>query len=545
MKLPSTGLCLLVLAFLAAPAESATRTVRSRRDSGSGSLRQTLARARAGDTIVLRTNGTIELESELVFDKNVTLRGLPAGRNAISGAGSTRILRVSEGVTATLEGLTLANGTVEEMGEGAGGAINNGGTLTVRNCTLIGNMSDYIGGAIWNGGTLVLDRSWVFNSYAYEFAGGIYNTGTLQVSRSTISANVCPTVAGAILNEGEVTIDGSTFSENDGDTAGAILSYGYAVVTNSTFAHNYAGSDEGAIHNRGDMVIRNSTVSLNRSEDVGGITNSGQLSLIDSTVTGNYSTSGVGGILNYGVLRMGNTIVAGNHAGSVERPGPDLQGVITSLGHNLIGASTDASGFVESDLLDVDPRLGPLQDNGGYTPTHALLPGSPALDAGDNALVDPADITDQRGGDFLRFVDGDGNGTAVVDIGAFEHQGADIQLNKQATGRAVFGTRVTYTLTVRNLGAEVSEGVTVTDALPAGAAFLSASSTQGTLTTPPPGTGGTVTVSLGDLSPGATARIRITVRVSTRPPLANTATVTAASFDPDLTNNQDTVVLRR
>ena len=237
--------------------------------------------------------------------------------------------------------------------------------------------------------------------------------------------------------------------------------------------------------------------------------------------------------------------MGGNQAGSEYQPGPDLQGEITSLGHSLIGVSTDASGFVASDLLDVDPRLGPLRFNGGDTVTHALRAGSPALDAGDNALVDASETTDQRGGDFLRFVDGDGDGTAAVDIGAFEHQGADLRLTKQATGRAVFSTRVTYMLTVRNLGRETGEGVTVTDALPAGEAFLCASTTQGSLSTPPSGNGGTVTVNLGDLPPGATARIRITVRVSSQTPLANTAVVTAASFDPDLNNNQDTVVLRR
>lgn len=132
-----------------------------------------------------------------------------------------------------------------------------------------------------------------------------------------------------------------------------------------------------------------------------------------------------------------------------------------------------------------------------------------------------------------------------MDIGAFEHQGADLQLTKQVIGRAVFGTQVTYALIVRNLGSEVGENVMAIDTLPNGAAFVGASTTQGKLITPLPGVGGTVTVNLGDLGPGDTARIRIIVRVSARPPFSNTAAVTAASFDPNLINNQDTVVLRR
>ena len=545
MKLLIACLWFSVLAVLATPAECATRTVRSRRDSGSGSLRQTLARARAGDTIVLRTNGTIKLESELLLDKNITLRGLPAGRNTLSGADSTRILRVLEGVTATLEGLSLANGTVEAMGEGAGGAVYNDGIVTMRNCTLVGNYSDNAGGAIWNGGEMVLDRTWVFDNLS-EFGGGIDNSGDLQLTRSTVSGNLAGSLAGAIYNNGNLVVDACAVSENLGSDVGGIFNLNQATITSSTFSSNSANpSGYGAVLNWGELTLINSTLSRNRSDQIGALGNSGDATVLNSTIVDNYGTNGIGGVENSGTLWMGNTIVAGNRNPFNDPEGVDLTGAITSLGHNLIGQSGGGSGYVTSDLLDVDPRLGPLQDNGGFTATHSLLAGSPAIDAGDNALVEASVTTDQRGGDFLRFVDGDGNGTAVVDIGAFEHQGADIQLDKQATGRAVFNTRVTYTLTVRNLGAELGEGLTVTDGLPAGEAFLSASTTQGTLTTPPPGNGGTVTVSLGDLSPGATARIRITVRVSSRSPLSNTAAVTAASFDPNLANNQDTVVLRR
>jgi hypothetical protein len=103
---------------------------------------------------------------------------------------------------------------------------------------------------------------------------------------------------------------------------------------------------------------------------------------------------------------MRNTIVAGN--------GPqDIGGTLASSGYNLIGNSTGGSGYADTDILDVDPMLGPLADNGGPTQTHALLPGSPAIDAGDNA---DAPEFDQRGPGFPRIVNG------IIDIGSFEVQ---------------------------------------------------------------------------------------------------------------------------
>src|SRR5262249_52070792 len=109
-------------------------------------------------------------------------------------------------------------------------------------------------------------------------------------------------------------------------------------------------------------------------------------------------------------LTARNTIIAGNTAPTA----PDLSGSLGSQGHNLIGNTEGGSGFHETDLLNVNPLLGPLQDNGGPTLTHALLPGSPAIDGGD-----PTDAPewDQRGEGFYRVVGKN------IDIGAYEDQG--------------------------------------------------------------------------------------------------------------------------
>ena len=139
--------------------------------------------------------------------------------------------------------------------------------------------------------------------------------------------------------------------------------------------------------------------------------------LTNCTVSGN--SAGRRGIWNnttpLGSVALGNTIVAGNTAPS----GPDVLGTMTSQGHNLIGDGAGGSGFVASDLVGtsavhLDARLGPLQNNGGPTATMALLPGSLAIDDGDNALA-PGPY-DQRGPGFPRIVNG------AIDIGAFEVQ---------------------------------------------------------------------------------------------------------------------------
>ena len=109
-------------------------------------------------------------------------------------------------------------------------------------------------------------------------------------------------------------------------------------------------------------------------------------------------------------LKLKNSVIVHGSANG------SCQGTITSLGHNL--EDTNSCAFTgPGDLHNIDPLLSPLRDNGGALPTHALLPGSPAIDAGDNAGCPAAD---QRG--VARPKDGDADGTATCDIGAYEYQ---------------------------------------------------------------------------------------------------------------------------
>ncbi|HIA19543.1 MAG TPA: tetratricopeptide repeat protein, partial [Planctomycetaceae bacterium] len=224
---------------------------------------------------------------------------------------------------------------------------------------------------------------------------------------------------GVAISKGTVTMDEVTVSGNHGafGTGGIVVAGATLILTDSTISGNTTPYEGGgiAVHSGGTANIINSTISDNRADNGAGIAASGDGTLItitNCTITGNSAKFGGGGLkINGGTARLQNTIVSSNTAGS----GPDIYGTVQSLGNNLVRKTIGATGLVSSDLKNVNPTLGPLDDNGGTTLTHALLDGSPAIDAGNNSA---APATDQRG--ISRPIDGDSNGTNIVDIGATE-----------------------------------------------------------------------------------------------------------------------------
>ena len=198
---------------------------------------------------------------------------------------------------------------------------------------------------------------------------GIFNQGTLTLHADVVTGNT----------SGDPT--------NGDGTGGGIWNYVGAVLTltSTTVSGNsvvgnlsYAPSRGGGLANDGTATLKNSTFAGNSAVQGfgGGVWNStdtGTLTLDHCTISGNIS-EGVrgGGIDNRGILIARNSIVAGNSE-------DDLSGDVTSEGHNVFGVSA-GHGFAATDLIGVAPQLGPLQDNGGPTPTMAPLPGSPAID---------------------------------------------------------------------------------------------------------------------------------------------------------------------
>ncbi len=342
-----------------------------------GDLRYCLSQTKSGvDYIDFSITGILDLTNDVPLPQvNTSLSIVGPGADLLTvrrtAAANYRIFTLFDG-DFFLAGLTIANGRTFF----GGGGISNGGTLTVSGCVLAENVA------------------------AQSQGGGIYNAGTLVVVNSTRAGNSSTASIGG----------------------GGILNVGTLVILSSTVTGNLAtGAGEGGgILNEGTLIVVNSTVSGNRAIRGGGIYHDQRarvMTLDHSTLTDNFAADG-GGLGIHVIARspwVRNTLIAGN-SGSA---GPDVSGQLASLGHNLIGDPNGGSGFVDTDLLNVNPLLGPLANNGGPTLTHALLPGSPAINA-----ADPAGATslgfpkwDQRGAGFYRVADG------RMDIGAFEVQG--------------------------------------------------------------------------------------------------------------------------
>ncbi len=350
---------------------------------------------------------TVVTEAEIVIDNDVILDG--EGELTVDGNAGHRVWQVAVGITAELRGVGVTSGASASNG----GGIRNDGTLTVTNSTVSGNTAESFGGGIWNNGmlsTLTITDSTVSGNTASS-GGGIYNDGRLTMTDSTVSGNTVTDFGGGIRNVGTMTVTDSTVSGNRTDDAGGgILNDGTLTVTNSTVSGNTAEFDGGGILNAAIMTVTNSTVSGNTAVFGGGIRNGDTLTVTNSTVSGNTADNAGGGILNDDTLTVTNTLIDG-----------DCSGAIASGGYN-IESPGDTCGFDEpTDQVSVaaeDLKLGPLADNGGPTETHALLPGSVAIDVIPETMCVDADgeplTTDQRGEPRP--------GGSMCDVGSFEEQ---------------------------------------------------------------------------------------------------------------------------
>ncbi|HEX7517856.1 MAG TPA: choice-of-anchor Q domain-containing protein [Chthoniobacterales bacterium] len=386
-----------------ASSDAAVITVTNTADNGAGSFRQTIADAQENDTINFAPDvrGTIALmNGELLISKALTIQGPGANLLTIDARNASRVLRIdAHGRAVSIFGLTFTRGQPAEFSP-EGGGIRNDSNLTLTACTVstCGGSADFGANAV---------------------GGGIYNaTGSsIQLVRCTLNGN--GVAGGGSFHLGQ---PGSGYG-------GALENEGMASLQNCTITGNtavggpmvcgifgcMAGSGRGAgIYNAGDLVIAACTISSN-------------------SATADLGTASGGGIWSVGNSEITNSIVAENTGGAA----PDAAGSFESDGFNLIGRRDGSAGFTaigdQTGTIEapLDPKLGPLQDNGGPTWTRALLPGSPAIDAGISANLS----TDQRGGvrthDYVGIPNppgGDG-----TDIGSFEVGGLEVRLGNIST----------------------------------------------------------------------------------------------------------------
>jgi hypothetical protein len=413
-------ICLALACAVAIPAHATTITVTNVNDSGPGSLRSAIAAASDGDTIQFDPalkGQTITLTSgELFINNNLTITGpgpsqLTVKRSTAGGTPAFRIFHILKH-TVTIEGLSIINGRALALGgksPDAGGGIfcddeefnNERLAVTVSNCVISGNTAGGPGGFGGGGGI----SFGAINCFAPP--------PMLTVNNCTISGNSCQGFKGGGMyisicdptGMSSVTISNSTISGNAADwSGGGIDNLGGNIgvvltINNSTISGNTVTFDGGGIYNDGvgghaALRINNSTLSGNSANSGGAINN----------------TASFGGTAT---LDIGDTILnSGATGGTLFNDG----GTVTSRGYNL--SSDDAGGNLNGpgDQINTDAILGPLQDNGGPTFTHALLLGSPAIDTGDPNFTPPP-FFDQRGPGFVRVVNG------RIDKGSFELQG--------------------------------------------------------------------------------------------------------------------------
>jgi CSLREA domain-containing protein len=417
------------------------------------SLREALSAAPGDATIAFKQSlggGTIALKNTLMIEKNVKIEGSAAKSIIISGKDFVRVFYVASGVNFTIINLMITRGfqkgisgldagrprQVAGLGGSAygGGLYNNGGEVTIANCTFsdngavggFGGVGDFSaggsGGKGGNGGNAL--------------GGGLYNLGRLIVANSTFSGNRAVGGGGGPGGyAGDSGFGGGTGGEGGDGMGGGLYNAGTGSVflINTTFSANRAvGGNGGA----GGRQIEYTGKGGNGGGGYGGaIYSSSETRISSCTIYGNSANGGTGGFgyfdeIDNRVGQMG--IASGSSISSISQyriggfrtsvrntlissrfSGDSCQGMIDSEGYNIDAEGTcglDGTG----DLANVNPKLGSLKNNGGMTSTHALLPGSPAVDA-----ANPAGCTDHNGAAIPTDQRGRSR-SGRCDIGAFE-----------------------------------------------------------------------------------------------------------------------------
>ncbi len=334
------------------------------------------ANALPGEDVIVLGSGTYRLTlsglgedqagtGDLDITDSLQIVGAGTDKTFIDADGIDRVFDIlGEHTTVTLSRLTVTNGNLpagQSYDQKGGGGVRNQASLSLNN--------------------IVLSHNNVLGATSDDVGGGLLNNGICSIINSTIHTNNA-NQGGGIFNDsyGTLTVSSSTINNNSSQGGGGLTNYGSGNLINTTLSNNTASGNSfllgGAIQNWQQLQITQCTIAEN-------------------------SSSGGGGVSNGGIISMVNTIVSDNVGGNCH-----LTADIISQGNNLDSGDTCN---LQTDLSNTDPQLGSLRDNGGFTRTHALNPGSPAIDAG-KYLVEIT--TDQRG--ILR------PQRRSFDIGAFE-----------------------------------------------------------------------------------------------------------------------------
>jgi LPXTG-site transpeptidase (sortase) family protein len=344
----------------------------------------------ADDTITFSVSGTITLGSTLpnIVSGAGTLTIDGGGNITVSGANLYRVMYVNSGANLTLQNITIANGNA---GGGDGGGIYNNGALTVSGSSFNGNIANF-GGGIYNNssGTATITGAIISGNSATGGGGGALNGGTMNIISSLFYNNTSGFSAGGIINGGTLNITRSTFhSNNASNTGGGIRNDnpGTVTIANSTFASNSATLNGGGIHNASTLTVNNSTFYNN------------------SAVNG-------GGIRNANTATIKNTIIANSPSGG---NCSDMAFTAAST-NNMATDATCGSSFAQVTIIQLN--LGALTGSPAYFP---LNPGSFAIDAGDPTTCAAAPVNNESQNGTARPQDGNGDSTAVCDIGSYEY----------------------------------------------------------------------------------------------------------------------------
>ena len=393
---------------------------------------------------------------DLDISDRVIIAGAGATSTIIDANTMDRAIEVRMAGGLDISGVTIRNGQV--IGSGGGIMHQASGNLSLSDCIVTGNTASSGGGGIFSVAftTLTIDNCLISGNNAGNYGGGVANFtfSTAFISNTRITGNIANVTGGGLMNSfmSNVIFTNSTIDNNQSQQGGGIgTRWGSGVVTlvNTTVSSNIGTLDGGGIYVAANDILnlRNATLTRNQAQ----------------------SSANGGGIANYGAVNARNSLVAGNI--DIGGEAPDCSGNFTSQGYNLIGDNTGCSlAATTGDLIGtyispIDARLGPLSYNGGTTPTHTLLIGSPALNSANPATAGnggaSCEALDQRGIDRTL--------NTPCDIGAVELPNADLAVALTASaGSTEPGATLDYRVSLTNHGPDNAQSIELTFLLPQG-----------------------------------------------------------------------------